>query len=804
MIGRTSGVPLARLLGVRHLSPLAALHLDRLFDELKPTAVLIEGPADALERMKRLIHPRTRPPVTLLAYTKQRPVRSILYPLAAYSPEWAALSWAVKHETLVQFIDLPAEVTLAMMEAPATDEASRGRQPPDSPTNRKNPGADAPGSPVAEPFNAWKEIPRLTGDPDYETWWERHFEHTREPAAYFESIQELGRGLRDLTPPAQTGRDPLREAHMRRCIRDVLKQGHDPEKVVVVCGAMHVPALTDADPPLSDEELAALPRIDTLLTLMPYSYPRLSSLSGYGAGNHAPLYFQRLYERHKANEPERLPEHFLSELAQAMRQSGQVRSSADVIEAVRLANALAAINQGVAPTLRDLRDAAMTCLGQGEFERIRPHLAKMEVGDEVGRLPPDVGQTALQEDFEYQLDRLKLAEFKRDSARTMHLDLREKPASSADEALLDRNRSAFLHRLVLFEVPFPEPTQEEEAGGPATPVPWQTESEADALRLRGETAGTFRERWKLRWTPECDIRLAESSMIGDTVEAVAAQHLHDAVAECQKVGATADIVRQAVLCQLTDALVLARERLQALAVEDSNLPDLARAVQCLGDVIRYGGVRKVDPEPFKPLLFQLFLRATLQLSHDCHCQADAAPALRDSIVTLDQIAGEHPLHVDGDRWKRELDLVARSDSVQSYLAGFVTTLLLSQGRFKEDELATEVHRRLSPATDLPASVAWLEGLLAGNRQALFAHLVLWRQLDLFLTALDDEEFHHALVPLRRTFGALNGAEVRRVIDNLAEIDLGLARQLAAVADVPLAEEELKIWENRLEGLEFPL
>src|SRR5271168_664723 len=106
-----SSAPLARLFGVRHLSPMAALHLLAEFDALRPTAVLIEGPADATERMTRLVHQRTRPPVALLAYTKQRPVRSFLYPLAAYSPEWIALNWAVKHRVELRFMDLPADVT---------------------------------------------------------------------------------------------------------------------------------------------------------------------------------------------------------------------------------------------------------------------------------------------------------------------------------------------------------------------------------------------------------------------------------------------------------------------------------------------------------------------------------------------------------------------------------------------------------------------------------------------------------------------------------------------------------------------
>src|SRR6185312_1819542 len=155
---------------------------------------------------------------------------------------------------------------------------SDGDEPEASGTENKDPSLTLP---ARSPLNPWEEIPRLTGDPDYETWWERHFEHTREPEAYFDSIRELGLGLRRLTL-GRGNRDLIREAHMRRCIRAVLARGHDPARVAVVCGAMHVPALTDADAPMTDAEFAALPRAETLLTLMPYSYPRLSSMSGYG------------------------------------------------------------------------------------------------------------------------------------------------------------------------------------------------------------------------------------------------------------------------------------------------------------------------------------------------------------------------------------------------------------------------------------------------------------------------------------------------------------------------------------------
>src|SRR5438270_660350 len=68
----------------------------------------------------------------------------------------------------------------------------------------------------------------------------------------------------------------IRESYMRRCVREVLAQGHKPERVVVVCGAFHAPALTHDLPPMSDKELKALPQVATRLTLMPYSYARLS------------------------------------------------------------------------------------------------------------------------------------------------------------------------------------------------------------------------------------------------------------------------------------------------------------------------------------------------------------------------------------------------------------------------------------------------------------------------------------------------------------------------------------------------
>src|SRR5262249_37095862 len=267
-----------------------------------------------------------------------------------------------------------------------------------------------------------------------------------------------------------------------------LAKGHKPERVLVVCGAFHAPALTEDLPPMDDRELKKLPRVTTSITLMPYSYYRLSSQSGYGAGNHAPAYFQRLHEERRAGRASRLASRYLTEVCHEMRRGGQIRSAAEVIEAVRLAQSLAALNDGCAPCLRDLRDAAVTCLGRGEYNLVRPFLAAVEVGHSIGRLPKGVSRTPPPDDFYLHPEGLRLGKLQTDKAQELEVDLREdRRAKTEVTAFLGRNQSTFLHRLTVLGIKFAEPQKRRQLG-------------------------TAFELWKLRWTPECEIQLVESAL----------------------------------------------------------------------------------------------------------------------------------------------------------------------------------------------------------------------------------------------------------------------------------------------------
>ena len=82
---------------------------------------------------------------------------------------------------------------------------------------------------------------------------------------------------------------------MKRVIQGAVDSGIPAENIFCVCGAYHVAGL-ETCAPMTDEEEKNLPLADCTATLMPYSYYRLSSRSGYGAGNRAPAYFELLWD----------------------------------------------------------------------------------------------------------------------------------------------------------------------------------------------------------------------------------------------------------------------------------------------------------------------------------------------------------------------------------------------------------------------------------------------------------------------------------------------------------------------------
>lgn len=744
--------------GVRHLSPAGAFHLRRLLDEVRPQLVLVEAPADLEPLLPDIVRSGTQPPIAMLAYTREPPVRSLLYPLAEYSPEYQAMLWAREHNVPCRFMDLPSDIFLALSacdvveeeEADAEDDAEEAKDGVEEPAGEEEtPDETGPDGESGAGASG------TTGDgadgkderEAHELFWERVLEHAADGEDYRQGAAAYGKELRlrEETENRDARRDlaegRIREAYMCRVMAQAVAAGVPARRMVVVTGAYHLEGLRSV-PPMTDAELAALPRRPAACTLMPYTSYRLSSRSGYGAGTKAPAYSSLIWQGLHRQEPRWHARAYLARIARFLRQEGHPVSTADVIEAVRLADALARLRGFDVPALPDLRDAAITCLGGGSLARISRAVADAEIGTQVGSLPERVSRTSLQDDFDRCLRALKLERFRTPAPQELSLDLREnRRVKSAASAFLGLRRSFFLHRLRVLGISF--------------------------ATLRDGSSGRA-EGWSLCWTPETEIELVERSLTGNSIQEAVAAQFRQTLAEAGSPAAVAAVIEDAFACGMVAELHRAAAALQALSTEATDFADLAGTAARLSFVLRFGDVRRMDTRPLEPLLQQIFLRCCLLLSAACDCDDKSAEPVLSAMDSLDGVARAHAF-LDEAFWLRMLEDEAERDEGNACLSGLAAAILLERGKMPDDRLQCLARRHLSPGMPVDSGAGWFAGLARKNRHALIGRLPLWEDLSRYIDSLDDETFKRALLVLRRALADFSAGEKNSIAENLAEI-----------------------------------
>lgn len=725
--------------GIRHLSPAGAFYLEKFLDNVRPKLVLIEAPSDFADTADDIVRAETKPPFAVLAYTNHAPVRTILYPFAEYSPEYRAILWCRENKVGFRFMDLPSDVFLALYEKRIAEEDAAENEDDGEDTINENSGEE-------RSFSVYDRLDELSGE-GHDTFWERTLEHCADFESYNEGANLFGANIREFS--GKTGRDleetRLREAYMRSCIRSAVGNGIAPEDIVTVTGAYHVEGLKTWE---NAEDLPELPHTESLHTLMPYSYYRLSTRSGYGAGNRAPAYYELIWESYRRGDPRFTANAYLSRIAEKQRESGNAASSAQIIEAVRLANSLAEMRGGKlrnVPALRDLRDAAETCLGEGSFAAISVAVADTEIGTKIGALPEGVSRTSIQDDFYRLLKDLKLEKYRSVTAQDLRLDLRENLRAKGEKsAFLDLNRSFFLHKLRVLGIAFAEP------------------------RISDQDNATWSESWVICWTPESEIQLVESALRGDTVELAASFAIKETVEKSANMSEVAAAVEDAFLCGMPTAASYAVSALQAMAVDAASFEELAKTAFRLSSIVTYGDIRKADSAPLIPILQQIYYRACLILPGSCVCDDNASQSISEAMNQLNSVELAQEF-LETESWLNALKEVARRDDLNTRLSGFAAAVLLERNQMTNDELKIEVSRRLSKGVPADLGAGWFEGLTLKNRYGLIARLSLWESLDEYIQSLDDEEFKRALVFLRRAFADFSSGEKDSIAENLGEI-----------------------------------
>ncbi|MET9831249.1 DUF5682 family protein [Streptomyces sp. NPDC006385] len=800
------------LLGVRHHGPGSARAVRAALDAARPRVVLIEGPPEADALIPLVADEAMRPPVALLAHAVDEPGRSAFWPLAEFSPEWVALRWALEHQVPARFIDLPATHTLAWrkQDAAALDtESGEGRdpdadaQPEPAPRSAGDGTPDEEGGPRADVrLDPLAVLAETAGYDDPERWWEDVVEHRgvgdADAFAPFAGLEEAMGALREAYGCGGHERDLVREAYMRLQVRSAQREFGD--EVAVVCGAWHVPALRQRSTVAADRALLkGLPKVKADMTWVPWTYRRLARASGYGAGIDSPGWYGHLF-----GVPDRPVERWMTKVAGLLRDEDRLVSSAHVIEAVRLAETLAAMRGRPLPGLSETTDAVRAVMCEGSDVPLALVRDRLVVGDVLGEVPRSAPAVPLQRDLDRIQRRLRLKPEALE--RELELDLRKEN---------DAERSRLLHRLRLLGVEWGEP-----------------------VASRGST-GTFRETWRLRWEPELSVRVAEAGVWGTTVFAAAtAKAEADAVAAQGLPDVTA-LAEHCLLADLPDALPGVMRILADRAALDADVGHLAQALPALVRSLRYGDVRGTDTGALAEVAAGLAERVFVGLPPACAAlDADAAEEMRrhvdavhaavgllgDAVAAGERawdeasatgsgaeaaasgpgvqgeaavagpggqgeaaVAGRGARGEEGaagrgtsgsspalghgglrERWHAVLRVLSLRETVPGVIRGRAVRLLLDDGELAQDEAARLMGLALSPGTPPAEAAVWIEGFVGGGSGGgmLLVHDErLLGLVDAWLTGVPAEAFTDVLPLLRRTFSAYEPG-VRRTLGEL--------------------------------------
>jgi hypothetical protein len=762
-----------RLYGIRHHGPGSARAVVQELERQRPEVLLIEGPPEADDLVRWVGDGGLEPPVALLGYAADDPRRAAFWPFAVFSPEWQALRWAVANEVRVRFFDLPFAYRMtgsrrtkpsprpdgndrpdqpdAGLESTGPDaglepagpdaglqpagpdaglqpagpdaglEPAAGLVPGPAPDGLGELGGDEPAEPL-RPVDPIGELAAAAGYDDPERWWEDVVEHRGMPA--FEAIAEAMTAIRESAP--EDPEDLVREAYMRTVLREERRRAGN---IAVVCGAWHVPALVRKVPVKDDAALLkGRKKGKVAFTWVPWTYGRLASWSGYGAGVRSPGWYHHLF----TTSDEVVPR-WLVDAAQVLRAEGVPTSSAHVIEATRLAEALATLRGRPLAGLAEVTEAAEAVMCDGEPLRSELIGRKLVVGERLGAVPDAMPAVPLARDLAAQQRSVRLKPEALE--RLLELDLRRE---------IDLNRSRLLHRLRAIGVPWGEPG----AGRRGT--------------------GTFRETWKLRWQPEFAVRLVEGSMYGTTVAAAATAKVTRAAARAASLGEVTALVETCLLADLGDAYPKVLAALDTRAALDADINHLMAAIPALARTLRYGDVRRTDVAGLATVTASLLGRICAGLPSAVGSLSDeAATELRDHV---DGVHSAVALLDDADlreRWLTTLESVAGRPDLHGLLAGRLTRLLLDAGRLDGAEVRRRLRLPLTIGTPPAHAAAWVEGFLAGGGLLLVHDDALLELLDDWLADIAAGSFDDVLPLLRRTFGAFEVGERRAIGERIA-------------------------------------
>lgn len=712
------------LFGIRHHGPGSAKSLLQALDRYQPDLILVEAPEELIPLLDYLNLEDLRPPIAALLYNPKDLQQAVYYPFASFSPEWQAFQWAHRQSVPVWAMDLPQAMRLGLGQEPERLEALEAEETKDPLV------LDIARDPMGY-------LARLAGYTDSERWWEVFFEQGRGQAEVFDTVLELMQTLRAEVGTAGQADNRIREAYMRKILRKAQKAGYD--RIAVVCGAWHTPALADLQAyPLREDNalLKGIPKLKVKATWIPWTYERLAFSSGYGAGVLSPAWYSLLFEHY-----DQATIRWMTLVSQLFKKEDLESSAAHAIEGVRLAETLASLRGLEMPGIDELTEAVLTIFSGGYRSQLDLVRQRLIIGDQMGEVPDSIPSIPLQQDLEQHITSLKLKKYRSTEALWLKANS-NRPQGGLDlRQAHDLQQSQFLHRLSLLK------------------INWGTLG-----RPLGTELSTKNEYWQLQWQPEFAIRIIEAGMWGNTVEQAANAFVIHQAKEATQLSALTELLERVLHANLNPALQVLVQALRDRAALVKDVQHLLQALPALVRVRRYGDVRQTAVQQVDWMLQSLIPRICIGLPPAC-TQIDETA----SSALFGQILGAHRAlllleeEVYWEQWQDSLATLATGGQIARDLSGLSTRLLLDAQSWTVQQAAEQMRQALAKGAPIQEGSAWLQGFLHGNGLLLLLNPHLWQLLDTWLMELSHMEFQQLLPALRKTFSNYAPAERQKML-----------------------------------------
>nr|WP_260173637.1 DUF5682 family protein [Nocardioides albus] len=762
------------LIPVRHHSPACAVAVRAAIEEVRPAAVLVEGPEEYTALLPALLDERTVPPVAVLSLEGSGSGPSGFYPLARFSPEWVALRAGNEVGADLAFIDRPW--------------GERERAEPAPSDDGEDPFAHTL---MGERYLAHSQtvaaMAARLGCRDHDELWDHLFEtrpsgellHWRnlfEDVFAWAALSRLD--YEDQVLAAEGSLD--REARMAARAAEHAAHGDGP--VVVVTGAFHTLAIIEALVGAPEGEMvrerqpaAGYGELATAEAwLVRYDHERLDGLRGYGAGMPSPGFYERLFASHEqslaGHSIGTLSTEVLIDVAAAAASRDHTVSVAETMAAAEHAVRLAALRERPRPSRTDVLDAITSCLVKDDSVAVGPAerplgLAVAEIfgGRALGQLPPGSVSPPLVRDARARVERARL-DVTDSVPRVARLDARRNPAHRERRqvlALMAYVGSGFAKQLT----------------GP------------DYIAGRG--LGTLLEEWEYAWTPLVEAALVESGHLGATLDAAALARLRAAEselsAESRSADAVAALIAQAVVIGLTDHLPRLSALLRSTLDVDPALASVVAGLHRLHHLWRARGELDIGNDADEILsLLDHGLAAAAYLVPDL-----GAVTAADEDAAVATIVSLRTLLRDTERTDaagRALTRLRIDEDAAPGVRGALQALAFVDGVLSEAEFVTAARARLATGADPEQSTRYLGGMMRAAPDLLLHTPELFDAVDDGLRAMDSEGFVAVLPDLRRMFTWLKPSETGRLAERVAARTGARAEQLDV--HVSLTEADL--------------